>query len=40
MAVIFECTEIGLLLASSDSSLPVFDSTTIHIEQAVKWCLS
>lgn len=39
-AVIFGCTEIGLLLNPSQSPLPVFDSTQIHIETAVDWYLS
>ena len=37
MAVIFGCTEIGLLLNAYDSSLPVFDSISIHIKQVVDW---
>lgn len=39
-AVIFGCTEIGLLLSEKDSILPVFDSTTIHIQRAVDWYLA
>lgn len=32
--VIFGCTEIGLLVSPSDSSLPVFDTALIHARQA------
>lgn len=39
-AVIFGCTEIGLLLSATDSALPVFDSTAIHIQRAVDWYLA
>ncbi len=40
-AVIFGCTEIGLLLpATEDSPLPVFDSTRIHALAAVDWLLA
>lgn len=33
--VILGCTEIGLLIKQSDSSLPVFDTTEIHGKVAV-----
>lgn len=39
-AVIFGCTEIGLLLSTTDSALSVFDSTAIHIQRAVDWYLA
>lgn len=32
--VILGCTEIGLLIHQSDSSLPVFDTTQIHARAA------
>lgn len=32
--VILGCTEIGLLIAQSDSPLPVFDTTQIHAQKA------
>lgn len=38
--VILGCTEIGLLIKSEDSRLPVFDTTRIHAEQAVELALS
>lgn len=37
--VILGCTEIGLLIQQSDSSLPVFDTTLIHAKQAAKLAL-
>jgi aspartate racemase len=37
--VILGCTEIPLLISSSDVSIPVFDTTTIHAEKAVDWAL-
>ena len=33
--VILGCTEIGLLIHQSDSSLPIFDTTQIHAKRAV-----
>ncbi|GAA0452499.1 racemase [Paractinoplanes deccanensis] len=39
-AVIFGCTEIGLLLDESDSPLPVYDTTLLHVEAALDWALS
>lgn len=33
-AIVFGCTEIGLLLDSADAPLPVFDTTRIHAEAA------
>ncbi len=38
--VILGCTEIGLLIHSSDSSLPIFDTTKIHAKRAVEIALS
>jgi aspartate racemase len=37
--VILGCTEIGLLINQKDCSLPVFDTTAIHAEAAVKVAL-
>lgn len=37
--VILGCTEIGLLIHQSDSSLPVFDTTQIHAKRAVETAL-
>jgi aspartate racemase len=37
--VIYGCTEIGLLVGSADASVPVFDTTRIHVEAAVDWAL-
>lgn len=34
--VILGCTEIGLLIKQEDSSLPVFDTTSIHAKHAAK----
>jgi aspartate racemase len=36
-AIIFGCTEIGLLVSQSDSAVPVFDTTIIHAEAAVRF---
>jgi aspartate racemase len=38
-AVILGCTEIGLLVAPADSPLPVFDTTVLHAEAALDFCL-
>lgn len=37
--VILGCTEIGLLVQQSDSSLPVFDTTVIHAKRAAEMVL-
>lgn len=37
--VIYGCTEIDLLVGEHDASVPVFDSTQIHVEAAVDWAL-
>jgi len=37
--VVLGCTEIGLLISQSDSSLPVYDSTAIHARAAVEFAL-
>ena len=37
--VILGCTEIGLLIQQTDSSLPVFDTTMIHARRAVEIAL-
>ncbi len=38
-AVILGCTEIGLLIDSACSPLPVFDTTVLHAQAAVNWML-
>lgn len=37
--VILGCTEIGLLLESDMTSLPLFDTTRLHVEDAIEWSL-
>ena len=39
-AVILGCTEIGMLVGSADSPIPVFDTTVIHAEKAVELALA
>jgi len=39
-AIILGCTEIGLLIKPGDSPVPLFDTTLIHAEAAVNFCLS
>lgn len=38
--VILGCTEIGMLVRQLDTAVPLFDTTAIHAEKAVKWALS
>jgi aspartate racemase len=38
--VILGCTEISLLVGPEDSSIPVFDTTSIHAQKAVDWALA
>ncbi len=38
--VILGCTEIPLLISEKNISLPLFDTTKIHAEQAVEWALN
>jgi len=37
--IILGCTEIGLLVKQADSSVPLFDTTEIHANAAVKYAL-
>jgi len=37
--VILGCTEIPLLIKPDDIDIPVFDTTKIHVESAIKWAL-
>lgn len=39
-AVIMGCTEITLLISQKDTDVPLYDTTAIHAEEAVKWSLS
>ena len=39
-AVIFGCTEIGLLLGPDDVSLPAFDTTVLHSAAAVEFAVT
>jgi len=38
-AVILGCTEIALLVQQSHTTVPLYDTTAIHAEEAVKWAL-
>jgi aspartate racemase len=38
--IIYGRTEIELLVGPQDASVPVFDSTRIHVETAVEWALA
>lgn len=38
-AVILGCTEIGLLVRSEDTSVPLYDTTELHVTQAVHYAL-
>lgn len=37
--IVLGCTEISLLVAQQDSSVPLFDTTTIHARMAAEWAL-
>ncbi len=37
--VILGCTEIPLLISSTDVNIPIFDTTKLHAEKAVEWSL-
>jgi len=39
-AIILGCTEITLLVDDSDASVPLFDTTLIHAEEAVNQALA
>jgi len=39
-AVILGCTEIGLLIKQSDTSVKLFDTTAVHAEKAIELALS
>lgn len=39
-AVIFACTEIGLLLSAQDVAVPVVDTAIVHVEAAVDFALA
>jgi aspartate racemase len=39
-AIILGCTEISLLVSAADSSVPLFDTTSIHARSAAEWALS
>lgn len=39
-AVILGCTEIGLLVGAGDASVPLFDTTGLHAQQAAEWALA
>jgi aspartate racemase len=38
--IIYGCTEIDLLVGPDDATVPVFDSTRIHVDAAVDWALA
>jgi len=38
--IILGCTELGLLLRAEDATVPVLDSTEIHVRAAVDYAMS
>ncbi|MBU1341358.1 MAG: aspartate/glutamate racemase family protein [Proteobacteria bacterium] len=38
--IILGCTEIGMLLKSEDTAIPLYDTTKIHAAKAVEWALT
>lgn len=38
-AIILGCTEISLLVAAEDASVPLFDTTGLHARKAAEWAL-
>lgn len=38
--IVFGCTELPLLLSQQDVAVPVFDTTRIHVDAAVKFAVS
>ena len=38
--IVFGCTEVGLLVGPTDTEVPVFDTTALHVAAAVDWMLS
>ncbi|GAA4021162.1 aspartate/glutamate racemase [Deinococcus rubellus] len=38
-AIILGCTEISLLVGAADVAVPVFDTTAIHVQEAVRFML-
>ena len=38
-AIILGCTEISLLVKPEDSTVPLFDTTQIHTQTAVRWAI-
>ncbi len=39
-AVILGCTEIAMLLSDKDTDMPLYDTTALHADYAVRWSLS
>ena len=39
-AVILGCTEIALLINQNHTDVPLYDTTKIHADYAVKWAIS
>ena len=38
--IILGCTEIDLLIGDQDADMPLFDSTALHVSDAVDWMLN
>ncbi len=39
-AIILGCTEVSLLVGPGDSTVPLFDTTSIHARKAAEWALA
>lgn len=38
-AILLGCTELGLLITQQDASIPVYDTTVLHVQEAVRQAL-
>lgn len=39
-AILLGCTELGMLIKEDDANIPVYDTTLLHLEEAVRMSLS
>ncbi|MCH4809744.1 aspartate/glutamate racemase family protein [Vreelandella neptunia] len=39
-AVILGCTEIAMLVSQQDTTVPLYDTTALHVQRAVAWALN
>ena len=38
-AILLACTELGMLIDESEVNIPLYDTTLLHVNEAISWSM-